>query len=47
MGITSLACLALLICLIVAAATTRLWHLARRPPAAPTGHGSTAGQQPH
>jgi amino acid transporter len=46
MGITGLACLALLICLALAAAATRLWHLARRPPAAPTGHGNTAGQQP-
>ena len=47
MGITGLACLALVICLALAAAATRLWHLARRPPAAPTGHDNTAGQQPH
>jgi amino acid transporter len=47
MGITGLACLALLICLALAAAAARLWHLARRPPAAPAGHGNTAGQQPH
>lgn len=47
MGITGLACLALLICLALTAAATRLWHLARRPPAAPAGHGNTADQQPH
>jgi amino acid transporter len=47
MGITGLACLALLIGMALAAAVTRLWHLARRPPAAPTGHRSTVGQQPH
>lgn len=47
MGITGLACLALLICLALAAAATRLWHLGRRPPAAPAGRGNKAGQQPH